>query len=178
VTPGHLVAEFHSCLETERVASRPVGRFPVRRWCSGSRSNHDPAGRPDSNVYRPNYVNQQIAQNVLTLRETHQSPTAGPGDPGWQSEVVTQNVRVQVQRIASEVVTSKRPRPTHSHCVPETSLRKIPVPRGFQRTGNANVDSQSPVQHRQLGSPRNRSQVSPSSRLPRDSTKNRKERAR
>ena len=93
-------------------------------------------------VYRPNYVNQQIAQTQYVPEvQQVQRPIQVTR---MQSEMVTQNVPVTVQRMQTEVVTQNVPVQT-TKMVPQTTVRKVPyiMQRPVTETSTRKVPVQS-----------------------------------
>ena len=121
----------------------PLGIFYRRRGAAVAVPVTTPAQVQTQMVYRPNWVQQQVAQTsyVPETQQVQRPVTVTK----LQQEVVTQNVPVQVQRMQSEVVTKNVP-VQRTRMVPQTTVRKIPYT--VQRPITETLTRKVPVQNR------------------------------
>ncbi|MEO1614602.1 MAG: hypothetical protein AAFV88_02055 [Planctomycetota bacterium] len=101
----------------------PLGIFARVRGGNVVAPYYTPPVARTQMVYRPNYVNQQIAQtSYQPVMEQRQVPVQVQR---MQTEVVTQNVPVQSTRLETQVMTENVPVQT-TRMVPTTMVRKVP----------------------------------------------------
>ena len=121
----------------------PLGLYARVRGAPVVTPYMTPATVQTQYAYRPNYIQQQVAQtSYVPQTQQVQVPVQVQR---MQTEMVTQNVPVQVQKMQSEVVTQKVPVRT-TRMVPITQVRKVPYV--VQRPVTETVTRQVPIQNR------------------------------
>lgn len=101
----------------------PLGIFARVRGGNVVQPYYTPPTAQTQMVYRPNYINQQIAQTTYQpVTEQVQVPVQVQR---MQTEVMTQKVPVQTTRMETEMVTENVPVQT-TRMVPTTMVRKVP----------------------------------------------------